>query len=65
MNKPHIPFDKDWRKTVEAWLVNPRNVSAEDAGLDQLPNTSCGRDGLFETADDDVLDGDGTWTVEM
>ncbi|MBK7875840.1 MAG: hypothetical protein IPJ77_08820 [Planctomycetes bacterium] len=40
------------------------NQSAEDAGADGIPNTVAGRDGILGTADDDVLEGDGVFTVE-
>ena len=56
--------DKDWKETVGPWLAHPQNGSKEDAGMDQLPNTRCGRDGIDNTSDDDVIDGDALWTVE-
>jgi hypothetical protein len=53
-----------WRSEVDVWLKDPRNMSREDAGLDFMPNTRAGRDGLLGTLDDDVLEGDGVWTVD-
>ncbi len=53
-----------WRTWVDKWLADPGNASAEDAGLDGIPGTLLGRDGIAGTADDDVLEGDGTWTVD-
>ncbi len=46
------------------WLNDPDNESEEDCGEDQIPNTKPGRDGITGTADDDVLEGDGVWTVD-
>ena len=40
------------------------NTSAEDSGVDRIPSTAVGKDGITGTADDDVLEGDGSWTVE-
>ena len=40
------------------------NSSSEDAGEDGIPGTADGRDGVTGTSDDDVLEGDGSWTVE-
>ena len=40
------------------------NRSAEDAGEYGIPNTYAGRDGIVGTSDDDVLEGDGQFTVE-
>ncbi len=40
------------------------NKSEEDAGEDGIPNTSEGRDGISGTADDDVLEDDGVFSVE-
>ena len=53
-----------WRSYVGWWLGHSNNQSAEDAGEDLIPNTLKGRDGIAKTADDDVLEGDGVWTVE-
>jgi hypothetical protein len=53
-----------WRSYVGGWLAHPMNSSKEDAGEDQVPNTRRGKDGILDTADDDVLEGDGRWTVE-
>ncbi|MEZ5976062.1 MAG: hypothetical protein R3E96_14840 [Planctomycetota bacterium] len=54
-----------WRSNVNAWMSSSLNQSAEDAGEDGLPNTAAGRDGILGTADDDVLEGDGVFTVEF
>jgi len=54
----------EWSSSVDAWLSDPANESSEDAGSDGVPNTLVGKDGLSGTADDDVLEGDGCWTVE-
>ena len=53
-----------WRSYVNSWMSSSMNQSKEDAGVDQIPNTKAGRDGLLGTADDDVLEGDGVFTVE-
>ncbi len=53
-----------WRYYVSNWMASSLNQSAEDAGEDGVPNTIDGMDGVAGTADDDVLEGDGTWTVE-
>ena len=53
-----------WRSYVGWWLGHNLNKSAEDAGEDLIPNTLKGKDGIANTADDDVLEGDGVWTVE-
>ena len=53
-----------WRSYVNAWLNDSRNQSKEDAGLDLIPNTRYGRDGIPGTADDDLLEADGVWTVD-
>ncbi len=57
-------LDSNWRKNVSTWLADPMNQSKEDAGEDQIPNTYAGKDGKKGTADDDVLEGDGKWTVQ-
>jgi hypothetical protein len=54
----------EWTAQVDAWLSDPANESSEDAGTDGIPNTIAGKDGKSGTADDDVLEGDGCWTVE-
>ncbi len=56
--------DEYWRDRVERWLTDPANDSTEDAGGDGIPHTVDGKDGIAGTADDDVLEGDGLWTVE-
>ncbi len=53
-----------WRAYVNQWMSDPLNASAEDAGADGIPNTRNGRDGILGTADDDVLEGDGVFTIE-
>ena len=53
-----------WRYYVSGWMGSSLNKSEEDAGEDGIPNTRAGRDGILGTADDDVLEGDGTFTVE-
>lgn len=52
-----------WRHYVSGWMSSAMNGSAEDAGEDQIPNTTAGRDGILGTADDDVLEGDGVFTT--
>jgi len=49
---------------VNSWMSNADNESKEDSGEDLIPNTILGRDGIASTADDDVLEGDGVWTVD-
>lgn len=56
--------DATWRTYVGWWLADDMNASAEDAGLDGIPHTRAGKDGVLGTADDDVLEGDGTFTIE-
>lgn len=53
-----------WRSNVSSWMSHSLNQSKEDAGADQIPNTKAGRDGILGTADDDVLEGDGVFTVQ-
>jgi len=53
-----------WQSYVNSWIHNSKNKSKEDAGLDLIPNTRAGRDGILGTADDDVLEDDGVWTVD-
>jgi hypothetical protein len=52
-----------WQSAVSGWVNHPLNESAEDAGIDGLPNTKAGEDGILGTDDDDVLEGDGIWSV--
>ncbi|TET35557.1 MAG: hypothetical protein E3J72_10425 [Planctomycetota bacterium] len=52
-----------WQSSVSSWVNHPLNDSAEDAGLDGLPNTRAGEDGILGTDDDDLLEGDGIWSV--
>ncbi|MBI5361889.1 MAG: hypothetical protein HZA53_01840 [Planctomycetes bacterium] len=53
-----------WQYYVGLWMGDALNQSAEDAGADGMPNTRNGRDGILGTADDDVLEGDGVFTIE-
>jgi hypothetical protein len=53
-----------WQSRVGAILADARNMTKEDAGMDGVPGTRAGRDGILGTADDDTLEGDGVWTVE-
>lgn len=55
--------DSSWQSNVKSWINNANNKSNEDAGLDGIHNTKAGLDGILGTADDDVLEGDGVWTV--
>jgi hypothetical protein len=52
-----------WQSNVSSWVNNPLNKSREDAGSDGVQNTRSGADGILGTADDDVLEDDGAWTV--
>jgi len=56
--------DNTWRYYVGHWMANSLNKSIEDAGEDGIPNTYAGLDGIVGTADDDVLEGDGIFTIE-
>lgn len=56
--------DSRWQSNVGSWISHSMNESAEDAGIDGIQNTAAGRDGILGTSDDDVLENDGTWTVE-
>lgn len=56
--------NSSWQYYVRNWVRDSRNKSKEDAGSDGIPNTRAGRDGMFGTADDDLLEDDGVWTVE-
>jgi hypothetical protein len=58
------PTDSTWQYYVNSWMNDALNQSAEDAGSDGMPNTRAGRDGILGTADDDVLEGDGVFTIE-
>lgn len=53
-----------WQSRVDRWLSDPANDCSEDAGADGIPHTRDGKDGIAGTADDDLLEGDGAWTVE-
>lgn len=56
-------MDSNWQYYVNHWVNDSNNESAEDAGIDGIHNTRNGADGIYGTADDDVLEGDGEWTV--
>ncbi|MDF1837640.1 MAG: hypothetical protein P1V35_07225 [Planctomycetota bacterium] len=56
--------NNSWRHYVGGWMASNMNSSIEDAGEDGIPNTYAGRDGIMGTADDDILEGDGIFTVE-
>ena len=56
--------DPTWESKVSGWMASDLNSSAEDAGEDGIPNTEAGKDGILGTEDDDVLEGDGVFTVE-
>ena len=53
-----------WQAYVNYWMASSLNRSDEDAGEDGIPGTFAGRDGIVGTADDDVLEDDGVFTVE-
>jgi hypothetical protein len=53
-----------WQFYESMWMSDPLNTSAEDDGADGIPNTRAGRDGILGTADDDVLEGDGVFTIQ-
>lgn len=53
-----------WQYYEAWWMSHSMNQSAEDAGADGIPNTKAGRDGILGTADDDLLEGDGVFTIE-
>lgn len=55
--------DSTWRYYVGGWMSSSMNKSEEDAGADGIPNTAAGKDGISGTADDDVLEDDGVFTV--
>jgi hypothetical protein len=50
---------------VGGWMSSSMNESSEDSGEDLIPNTADGRDGIPGTADDDVLEGDGVFSIEV
>ncbi|MDA1263956.1 MAG: hypothetical protein O2816_02620 [Planctomycetota bacterium] len=54
-----------WQKYVKGWMGSSLNKSEEDAGEDGIPNTRAGRDGVYGTADDDLLEDDGIFTVQV
>ena len=53
-----------WQSYVSGWVNHSLNESSEDAGVDGVQNTEDGPDGISGTSDDDVLEGDGNWTVD-
>jgi hypothetical protein len=53
-----------WRYYVGHWMDSSLNQSSEDSGEDNIPNTINGKDGIYGTADDDLLEGDGVFSVE-
>ncbi len=55
--------DATWQFYESWWMSASMNSSVEDAGADGIPNTRRGRDGILGTADDDVLEGDGVFTI--
>ncbi len=56
--------NSNWSRYVDGWLQSPLNASKEDSGLDFIPGTAAGRDGISGTADDDLLEGDGVFSTE-
>ena len=56
--------DFTWQWYVGGWMSHSMNKSSEDSGEDGVPNTLAGKDGILDTEDDDVLEGDGVFTVE-
>ncbi len=58
-------LDASWRSYVNSWINHPLNKSVEDAGADGIHNTKSGTDGILGTADDDVTEADGVWTVSQ
>lgn len=56
--------NSSWRSWVGGWMTSTMNSSKEDSGEDGIPNTSKGKDGIAGTADDDVLENDGTFTTD-
>ncbi len=53
-----------WQYYESLWMSDPQNASNEDCGADGIPNTRAGRDGILGTADDDVLEGDGLFSIQ-
>ncbi|MSR60895.1 MAG: hypothetical protein EXS08_00415 [Planctomycetes bacterium] len=53
-----------WQYYENWWMSDALNSSLEDAGADGIPNTKAGRDGILGTSDDDLLEGDGLFTIE-
>jgi len=56
--------DATWQYYESMWMADPLNASDEDCGADGIPNTRAGRDGILGTADDDVLEGDGLFSIQ-
>ncbi|MCA9323038.1 MAG: hypothetical protein KDB53_20015, partial [Planctomycetes bacterium] len=57
--------DSTWQSYVNSWMNDPLNKSVEDAGEDKIPNTLDGLDGIAGTSDDDVLEGNNNFDVEV
>jgi hypothetical protein len=56
--------DSTWQFYEAMWMADSMNLSKEDSGADNIPHTQAGKDGILGTADDDVLEGDGVFTIE-
>jgi len=56
--------DGTWQYYESWWMSDPMNASNEDQGSDGIPNTRAGKDGIMGTADDDVLENDGVFTIQ-
>jgi hypothetical protein len=56
--------DGTWQYYESWWMSDPMNASNEDQGSDGIPNTHAGKDGIVGTADDDVLENDGVFTIQ-
>jgi len=56
--------DPAWQHYQTLWMADRLNVSNEDCGADGIANTRAGRDGILGTADDDVLEGDGLFSIQ-
>lgn len=56
--------NSSYKSIVGGWMTSSLNSSVEDAGEDGIPNTYAGVDGILGTADDDILEGDGIFSVD-
>jgi hypothetical protein len=56
--------DSTWQFYEAWWMSDAMNLSKEDSGADNIPHTRAGKDGIMNTADDDVLEGDNVFTIE-